>query len=75
MFFDYILKMLRNSNSPFQVASDILHLSFLYDFFIFFYVSWVLRFDKVTFLPFIFKFILSEGLNSSLRGNYVLLFS
>ena len=35
----------------------------------------MLRFDKGTYLPFLFKFILSKNLSNSLRGSDVLLFS
>ena len=35
----------------------------------------MLRFDKVTYLSFLFKFILSVTLSQSLRGSDVLLFS
>ena len=57
------------------MGADILNVLFLYDFFIFFQVYYILGFDKVTYVSFLFKSILSGRLKSSLWKSGVLLFS
>ena len=56
------------------VGSDILKLLFLYDFFIFFHGQLMLRFDKVTCLSLLFKFVLPVRLSNSLIKSDVLVF-
>ena len=60
-----------NSNFSSQVGPDILDLLFLYDFFIFFHVQFMLRFDKVQYLSPLFKFILFARLSNSLQDSDV----
>ena len=60
--------------SSFHVGDDILNLLFLYDFFRFFHANHMLRFDKVTYLSLLFKFIFYARLSNNLRGSDVSLF-
>ena len=64
-----------NSNLSFHVGADNLNLLLLYKLFMFFYVQWILRFDKaIIFSPFLIA-NLSVGLSVTTCGSEVLLFS
>ena len=49
-----------NSNLLLHVGSDILKLLFMDECFIFYHVQYILRFDRVTYVAFFFKLILSR---------------
>ena len=53
-------------NFSFYAEADILCLFFLYAFSIFLHVEYMLRLDKETYLPLLFKSTLSERLSSIL---------
>ena len=55
-----------NLNSLFHVGGNILNLLFFYDFFIFFYVQYMIKFDRARYLSLLFKSILSATLSNSL---------
>ena len=81
MFFNDVLKIVLNIwyrtwsiNSSFHVRAHILNLLFLYDFFIFFHVYQMLRFENAIYLSLLFKSFLSERLSNSLWRSDVLLF-
>ena len=59
----------------FKIYSIVLNLLLLYDFFKFFHIQQMLRFDKATYFSLFFKFIVSIRLNNILGGSDVSLFS